>query len=63
MSMELNACDKLEIALSLLTEKQMRKYEKAIDCSCPECGTSDFDGYCPNCKHKGNPEDGVNWYT
>lgn len=35
--------------------------EKQTDCSCPSCGTSDFDGYCSWCKHKADK--GKNFYT
>ena len=39
----------------------MNEQEKQTDCSCPECGTSDFDGYCSWCKHKADT--GTNFYT
>jgi len=54
--------EKLEIALNLLTEEQQHEYDKQTDWSCPNCGTSDFDGYCGWCKYKGKLEEGVNFY-
>ena len=54
-------CKKLGVLVQVLKFWWASRSEKNKDCSCPNCGTSGFDGYCSWCKHKA--EKGKNWYT
>ncbi|KKN21086.1 hypothetical protein LCGC14_0929120 [marine sediment metagenome] len=45
----------------MVNQEMTSEREKQIDCSCPACGCSDFDGYCSDCKH--TAEQGKNFYT